>query len=234
VSEQQLETAPVETAIEQPVAEPSDFALQIEALRSKNAELIGERRRDKEAREALQSRLEEIETAQKTAQQQQLEQSGEFRTLWEEAQKTNADLRTQLLEREQKIGEIQTNYSREQLKARAISDLSAAGALAPDQLYRLVQDELQSKDGTPVAIKGGVEVALAEYVAGLRNPGSGYEHHFAAQNRAGMGAATAPRPSALPGTANPFRRETWNITEQVRLLAESPDVAKLLKAEATP
>jgi len=233
VSEQQLETAPVETAIEQPVAEPTDLAMQIEALRSKNTELIGERRRDKEAREALQRRLDEIETTQKAAQQQQLEQSGEFRTLWEEAQKTNADLRAQLQEREQKINEIQTNYSREQLKARAIADLSAAGALAPDQLYRLVQDDLQSKDGTPVAIKGGVEVALTDYVAGLRNPGSGYEHHFAAQNRAGMGTTTAPRPSVLPGTANPFRRESWNITEQVRLLAENPDVAKLLKAEAT-
>lgn len=233
MSEQQLETAPVETAIEQPVAEPTDLAMQIEALRSKNTELIGERRRDKEAREALQRRLDEIETTQKAAQQQQLEQSGEFRTLWEEAQKTNADLRAQLQEREQKINEIQTNYSREQLKARAIADLSAAGALAPDQLYRLVQDDLQSKDGTPVAIKGGVEVALTDYVAGLRNPGSGYEHHFAAQNRAGMGTTTAPRPSVLPGTANPFRRESWNITEQVRLLAENPDVAKLLKAEAT-
>lgn len=233
MSEQQLETAPVETAIEQPVAEPTDLAMQIEALRSKNTELIGERRRDKEAREALQRRLDEIETTQKAAQQQQLEQSGEFRTLWEEAQKTNADLRAQLQEREQKIDEIQTNYSREQLKARAIADLSAAGALAPDQLYRLVQDDLQSKDGTPVAIKGGVEVALTDYVAGLRNPGSGYEHHFAAQNRAGMGTTTAPRPSVLPGTANPFRRESWNITEQVRLLAENPDVAKLLKAEAT-
>ena len=233
MSEQQLETAPVETAIEQPVAEPTDLAMQIEALRSKNTELIGERRRDKEAREALQRRLDEIESTQKAAQQQQLEQSGEFRTLWEEAQKTNADLRAQLQEREQKISEIQTNYSREQLKARAIADLSAAGALAPDQLYRLVQDDLQSKDGTPIAIKGGVEVALTDYVAGLRNPGSGYEHHFAAQNRAGMGTTTAPRPSVLPGTANPFRRESWNITEQVRLLAENPDVAKLLKAEAT-
>ncbi|NDD14483.1 MAG: hypothetical protein EB072_18025, partial [Betaproteobacteria bacterium] len=172
MSEQQLETAPVETAIEQPVAEPTDLAMQIEALRSKNTELIGERRRDKEAREALQRRLDEIESTQKAAQQQQLEQSGEFRTLWEEAQKTNADLRAQLQEREQKISEIQTNYSREQLKARAIADLSAAGALAPDQLYRLVQDDLQSKDGTPVAIKGGVEVALTDYVAGLRNPGS--------------------------------------------------------------
>ena len=38
--EQQLETAPVETAIEQPVAEPTDLAMQIEALRSKNTELI--------------------------------------------------------------------------------------------------------------------------------------------------------------------------------------------------
>jgi len=232
VPEQQLETAPVETAIEQPVAESSDLAMQIEALRSKNTELIGERRRDKEARETLQRRLDEIETVQKEAKHQQLEQSGEFRTLWEEAQKTNAELQNQLRDRDQRISEIETNYSREQLKARTITDLTSAGALSPDQLYRLLQDDIQSKEGVPVAIKGGVEVSLSEYVAGLRNPGSGYEHHFAAQNRAGMGTTTAPRPSVLPGTSNPFRRESWNITEQVRLLSENPDMAKLLKAEA--
>jgi predicted RNase H-like nuclease (RuvC/YqgF family) len=233
VSEQQLEVVPVEPVTEQPVVDPTDLTQQIEALRSKNNQLIGERRKDKEAREALQSRLDEIETAQQQAQQQHLEESGEFRTLWEEAQKTNAELRVQLQDREQRINEMETNYTREKLKARTISDLTSAGALAPDQLYKLLQDNIQLKDDTLVAIKGGVEISLSEYVAGLRNPGSGYEHHFAAQNRAGMGTTKTPRNSALPGTVNPFRRENWNITEQVRLLAENPEIAKLLKAEAT-
>lgn len=226
--------APVELDTEQPVAAggPTDFTAQIEALRAKNAELIGERRRDKEARETLQSRLDEIESAQKTAQQQQLADSGEFRTLWEEAQKTNADLREQLLERENRINTMESNYTQEQLKSRALSELSTAGALSPDQLYRLLQDDLRSRDGALMAVKGGVELPLSEYVSNLRNPGSGFEHHFAAQNRAGMGTTSVQR-SSIPGTVNPFRRESWNMTEQVKMLVENPEMARLMKAEAS-
>jgi hypothetical protein len=41
---------PVEATPPQPVADPGsqDLAVQLEALRAKNAELIGERRKDKE------------------------------------------------------------------------------------------------------------------------------------------------------------------------------------------
>jgi hypothetical protein len=38
-----------------------------------------------------------------------------------------------------------------------------------------------------VAVSGGVEVPIGDYIANLKNPGSGYEHHFAASNRSGMG-----------------------------------------------
>ena len=230
--EQQAPVTPVETAAPQPVVESSDLAAQIEALRAKNQELIAERRKDRENRETIQKQLDELKQAQETAQTTKLAESGEFKTLWEQAQDTVAELKQQLAERESKISSMEASFSQEQLKSSAIAQLSSAGALAPDQLYRLVQENLRAKDGQPVAVVGGVEVPVGEYIANLKNPGSGYEHHFAASNRAGMGVTGSARATALPGQTNPWSQEGWNVTQQMMMLSEDPDRARLLKAEA--
>ena len=230
--EQQAPVAPVEAVAPQPVVESSDLAVQLEALRAKNAELIAERRKDRDNRESLQKQLDDLKVAQESAQTQKLAESGEFKTLWEQAQETVAELKQQLAERDSKISSMEANFSQEQLKSSAIAQLSTAGALAPDQLYRLVQENLRAKDGQPVAVVGGVEVPVGEYIANLKNPGSGYEHHFAASNRAGMGVTGSARATALPGQSNPWSQEGWNVTQQMMMLADDPDRARLLKAEA--
>jgi alanyl-tRNA synthetase len=232
VPEEQQATPPVENVAPQPVVESSNLAAQLEALKAKNAELIAERRKDRDNRDSLQKQLDELQSAQKSAQTQKLAESGEFKALWEQAQETVADLKQQLAEREAKISSMETSFTQEQLKAGAIAQLSQAGALAPEQLYRLVQDNLRAKDGQPVAVVGGVEVPVGEYIANLKNPGSGYEHHFAASNRAGMGVAGSARANALPGQSNPWSKEAWNFTEQMMIMSSDPDRARLLKAEA--
>ena len=230
--EQQATVTPVEPVAPQPVAESSDLAVQLEALRAKNQELIAERRKDRENRETLQSQLEELRQAQESAKTAKLAESGEFKTLWEEAQQTVADLKQQMAAKEAEVEQIRQGYSKEQLRAGAIAQLSSAGALAPDQLYRLVQENLRAKEGQPVAYVGGVEVPIGEYIANLKNPGSGYEHHFAATNRAGMGVTGSARATALPGQANPWSKDAWNVTQQMMMLASDPDKARLLKTEA--
>lgn len=222
----------MEPVAPQPVAESSDLAAQLEALRAKNQELIAERRKDRENRETLQSQLEELRQAQESAKTAKLAESGEFKTLWEEAQQTVADLKQQMAAKEAEVEQIRQGYSKEQLRAGAIAQLSSAGALAPDQLYRLVQENLRAKEGQPVAYVGGVEVPIGEYIANLKNPGSGYEHHFAATNRAGMGVTGSARATALPGQSNPWLKDSWNVTQQMILLSKDPDKARLLKAEA--
>lgn len=230
--EQQAPVTPVEPVAPQPVAESSDLAAQLEALRAKNQELIAERRKDRENRETLQSQLEELRQAQESAKTAKLAESGEFKTLWEEAQQTVADLKQQMAAKEAEVEQIRQGYSKEQLRAGAIAQLSSAGALAPDQLYRLVQENLRAKEGQPVAYVGGVEVPIGEYIANLKNPGSGYEHHFAATNRAGMGVTGSARATALPGQSNPWSKDAWNVTQQMMMLASDPDKARLLKTEA--
>lgn len=222
----------MEPVAPQPVAENPDLSSQIEALRAKNQELIAERRKDRENRETLQAQIDELRTAQETAKTAKLAESGEFKTLWEEAQQTVADLKQQLAAKESEVDQIRQGFTQEQVKSAAIAQLSQAGALAPDQLYRLLQENLRAKEGQPVAVVGGVEVPVGEYIANLKNPGSGYEHHFAATNRAGMGVAGSARSTALPGQSNPWSKESWNITQQMMMLASDPDKARLLKAEA--
>jgi len=230
--EQQAAVTPVEPTAPQPVAESSDLASQLEALRAKNQELIAERRKDRENRENLQKQIEELRIAQESAQTAKLAESGEFKTLWEQAQETVAELKQQLAAKESEIEQVRQGFTQEQVKSAAIAQLSQAGALAPDQLYRLLQENLRAKDGQPVAVVGGVEVPVGEYITNLKNPGSGYEHHFAATNRSGMGVTGSARATALPGQTNPWSKDSWNITQQMMMLASDPDKARLLKAEA--
>ena len=230
--EQQAPVTPVESVAPQPVAESSDLAAQLEALRAKNQELIAERRKDRENRETLQKQIEDLRVAQESAKTAKLAESGEFKTLWEQAQETVAELKQQLAAKESEVEQIRQGFTQEQLKSTAIAQLSQAGALAPDQLYRLLQENLRAKEGQPVAVVGGVEVPVGEYIANLKNPGSGYEHHFAATNRAGMGVTGSARNTALPGQANPWSKDSWNVTQQMMMLASDPDKARLLKAEA--
>jgi len=232
VSEEQQANSPVENAAAQPVAATEDLKNQLEALKAKNAELINERRKDKENREKLQNQLSEIESAKKKAEEARLAESGEYKTLWDDAQTTISSLKQALAEKEAEVDQIKQGYSKEQLRSNMLSQLSSAGALAPDQLYRLVEDNLRTKDGQPVAVIGGVETPVAEYVANLKNPGSGYEHHFAASNTAGMGVTGSARATSLPGQSNPWLKDSFNVTEQMILLAKDPDKARILKAEA--
>ena len=232
MSEEQQATSPVEKAAAQPVADTNDLQIQLDALKAKNAELINERRKDKENREKLQQQLSEIESAKKKAEEARLAESGEYKTLWDDAQTTISSLKQTLAEKEAEVEQIKQGYSKEQLRSNMLAQLSSAGALAPDQLYRLVEDNLRTKDGQPVAVIGGVETPVAEYVANLKNPGSGYEHHFAASNTAGMGVTGSARATSLPGQSNPWLKDSFNITEQMILLAKDPDKARILKAEA--
>ena len=230
--DQQAVAAPVEPTAPQPVADSSDLAAQLELVKAKNAELIAERRKDRDNRDTLQKQLDELRSAQEQAKTAKLAESGEYKTLWEDAQQTVADLKQQLVARDAEVEQIKQGYTQEQLRAGTIAQLSQAGALAPDQLYRLVQENLRAKEGQPVAYVGGVEVPIGEYIANLKNPGSGYEHHFAATNRAGMGVTGSARATSLPGQSNPWSQDTWNVTQQMMMLRDDPDRARLLRAEA--
>ena len=95
----------------------------------------------------------------------------------------------------------------------------------------LLQSKLQKNaEGKVVVLNGGVEQDLNTYLSSLKNPGSGYEHHFKPSSAAGMGAKPSPVANAGGGPVNPWK--TGNLTQQMLLLEQDPQMAAVLKQEA--
>ena len=101
----------MEAEAPKPVAESADYAAQIEALKAKNAELIAERRKDRENRDTLQSQVEELRKAHEEAKTAKLAESGDYKTLWEEVQTTVTELKQQLTSKESEMDELKQGYS---------------------------------------------------------------------------------------------------------------------------
>jgi len=224
---EQTEQTPVAEA-QQPVAD-IDLSSQLNLLKAKNAELIGERRKDQERFKELQEQIAELQKQTTQAKHAKLAESGEFRTLWEEAQKTVADLQAALAEKDQELERERASAQQQQLRAQALNAMTQQGVFAPDQLYQLMSQNLRVRDGNVVALHGGVEVDFKTHLANLKNPGSGFEHFFRASGVSGMGSAPAS-PSATSGVSNPY--VTKNFTQMIALETTDPDLARRLKAEA--
>ena len=96
----------------------------------------------------------------------------------------------------------------------------------------MLQGKLQKNaQGEVVVLNGGVEQDLGNYLASLKNPGSGWEHHFKPSSAAsGMGAKPSPVANAGTGQANPWK--TGNLTQQMLLSEQDPQLAAVLKQEA--
>ena len=62
------------------------------------------------------------------------------------------------------------------------------------------------------------------------SPGSGWEHHFKPSSAAGMGAKPSPVGNAGGGQVNPWK--TGNLTQQMILSEQDPQLAAVLKQEA--
>ena len=111
------------------------------------------------------------------------------------------------------------------LRATALPDLKARAR----NTFKLVGGAPQAFDGDkPRTGKDGFSpLTLAEWVEALV---SDAPHLFEAN--AGGGAAGSGSRGAGSGVVNPFRKESWNLTEQVKLLKTDPGLAARLKASA--
>ena len=161
-----------------------------------------------------------------------LEDQGMYKPLWEDANKTAQEKDKRIAELENELKTAQEQKQIEATRTTAMSALSNAGAINAGQTLSLLQDKLhKSSDGRTVILSGGVEQDLGTYVNNLKNPGSGWEHHFKASNSAGMGAKPSPTSNVAPGSENPWK--TGNLTQQMILSNQDPDLAAVLQKEAS-
>jgi len=133
----------------------------------------------------------------------------------------------------EELKQLKSSNETANIKTSALSAISNSGAVNAEQMLSLLQDRLKRNDnGDVVVLNGGVEQDLGTYIGNLKNPGSGWEHHFKPSSAAGMGAKPSPTSNVSPGMPNPWKEGTINITRQMTLESTEPELAAVLKKEA--
>jgi len=226
------------TPAEQPVAETTtpqapnldsvkaEYESKIAALEAKIAE-------EGEKFKGIKTKLDDVYKKADDKRKQDLEDQGQWKTLWEEANKTAQDKDQKILELNQELKNLKSSNESANIKNSALSAISDSGAINAQQTLSLLQDKLQKNDkGEVVVLNGGVQQDLNAYISNLKNPGSGWEHHFKPSSAAGMGAKPTPTSNVSPGMTNPWKEGSINITRQMTLESTEPDLAAVLKKEA--
>ena len=231
---QQESVAPVEQSVAATDATQTTPAptVDIDALKAELAQEKASREKAEKSFGELKSKVDEMYKKADEKRVKSLENQGEYKPLWEEANKTNQEKVKEIEVLKGQIDELKRSTENAATRNTALSALSDAGAISADQTLSLLQDKLQkSSDGRTVILNGGVEQDLGTYINNLKNPGSGWEHHFKASSAAGMGAKPSPTSNVAPGSENPWK--TGNLTQQMILSNQDPDLAAVLQREAS-
>jgi hypothetical protein len=222
---------------EQPVAEtPSQpQAPNLDAVKAEyEAKLAAAQKEAAEAQEkfkGIKGKLDDVYKQKDQQRKQELEDQGQWKTLWEEANKTNQEMQQENMSLKQSLEDLKTSNEIASTKTTALAAISNVGAINAEQTLSLLQNKLQrNANGEVVVLNGGVEQNLTNYLTSLKNPGSGWEHHFKPSSAAGMGAKPSPVANAGGGQPNPWK--TGNITQQMLLSEQDPQMAAVLKQEA--
>ena len=233
MEEQVIQETPVASS-EQPVAEtPNTVNIDVSAYEQ---QVAAQKLRADKAEENLKNikqQLDELHTKQKQENRQKLQDQGQWKELWEEANKTAQSKDQQITDLQRQLDELRNSNETAAMQTSALSAISQAGAINAEQMLRLVQSDLKkSDDGSVKVLDGGVEQDINVYLAKLKNPGSGYEHHFKPSAQAGMGAKPTTGTAGAAGVANPWLEGSMNLTKQMALETTDPDLAAVLKREA--
>ena len=202
----------------------AEYEAQVSALRKQVAD--GE-----EKFKGIKGKLDEVYKQKDQQRKQELEDQGQWKTLWEEANKTAQEKDQQINSLSQQLEDLKSSNEMASTKQTALAAISNLGAINAEQTLSLLQNNLQrNAEGKVVILNGGVEQDLNTYLSSLKNPGSGWEHHFKPSSAAGMGAKPTPTSNVGGGQVNPWK--TGNITQQMLISEQNPQLAAVLKQEA--
>ena len=226
------------TPAEQPVAETTipqapnldsvkaEYESKIAALEAKIAE-------EGEKFQGIKTKLDDVYKKADDKRKKSLEDQGQWKDLWEEANKTAQEKDLQINTLNEELKNLKSSNETANIKTSALSAISNSGAVNAEQMLSLLQDKLKKNDnGEVVVLNKGIEQDLGTYIGNLKNPGSGWEHHFKPSSAAGMGAKPTPTSNVSPGMLNPWKEGSINLTRQMILESTEPDLAAVLKKEA--
>jgi hypothetical protein len=219
-----------ETQTQEPAAAGGSEALQrsVEALERKNKELITELRAAKKAPTVPDGvNVDELLEFKRSYEQQQLESQGKYT---EARQQLEQQFREASQAKDARIAELETRVRELELVTPAVTaladlvhdpDLVLKTKLKPESIER-------EPDGTVVVVDGYERKPVAEWAKTLpswmqkqpKPQGSGAPS-------GGSGGGSIPA-----GMANPFSRDSFNLTEQARLFKTDRDLYERMKATA--
>ena len=156
------------TPAEQPVADtPSqpqapnldaikaDFEAQVAAARKEAAEA-------QEKFKGIKTKLDDVYKQKDEQRKQELEDQGQWKTLWEEANKTAQEREQKINTLAQQLEEMKTSNEVASTKTTALAAISNLGAINAEQTLSLLQGKLQKNaEGKVVVLNGGVEQDLS-------------------------------------------------------------------------
>ena len=228
------------TNSEQPVAETNSQPTQpqapnLDSVKTEyEAKLTAARKEAADLQEkfkGIKTKLDDVYKQKDEQRKQELEDQGQWKTLWEEANKTAQEKEQKIMTLSQQLEEMKTSNEVASTKTTALAAISNLGAINAEQTLSLLQGKLQkNSEGKVVVLNGGVEQDLGNYLSTLKNPGSGWEHHFKPSSAAGMGAKPSPVANAGTGQPNPWK--SGNVTQQMLISEQDPQLAAVLKQEA--
>ena len=174
----------------QPPAEDKTDAMRVQLLEAKNLELKSEKQAVKKQLEDMQRQMADLQSNQQQAKQTQLAEAGEFKTLWSEASATNTSLQDEIAQLKAQLQDKDVAFQQQQIKSTALNAIAQSGVVNPEQAFSLLKDSLRlDENGNAVCLSGGVQVELNSHLNSLKQPGSGWEHHFSGSGARGMSAA---------------------------------------------
>jgi hypothetical protein len=239
IEEQVIQSESV-TSTEQPVAETASQPTQpqapnLDSVKTEyEAKLTAARKEAADLQEkfkGIKTKLDDVYKQKDEQRKQELEDQGQWKTLWEEANKTAQEKEQKIMTLSQQLEEMKTSNEVASTKTTALAAISNLGAINAEQTLSLLQGKLQkNSEGKVVVLNGGVEQDLGNYLSTLKNPGSGWEHHFKPSSAAGMGAKPSPVANAGTGQPNPWK--SGNVTQQMLISEQDPQLAAVLKQEA--
>jgi len=218
-------TAPVEQAVD---SEKENLKAELDAMRKKNAELLDETKKAKaKAKVVPDVDVQALIDFKNNAEQAELEKQGNYT---EARTKLEEQYRERSSEKEKKIVELEAKVRELELVSPAIQALSEI-VHDPNLVLNnfLPKDKIQVDNGVPVVVDGYERTPVDEWAKGK------LPDYILKQPKPQGGGAPAGRSSGgdIPaGTKNPFEKDNFNITEQMRLYRTDKDLYDRLKNSA--
>ena len=229
IQEQESQVAEAQAAQVGGNDEAESLRAQVALLTQNNAKLLSEKKNQAKSMEDLQRQMAELQQSQSQAKQSKLAEQGEWKQLYEDLQRTHQNEVSKNSELVKQLEDKEAAYKQQTIQQRAVAAMQQAGAINPEDAYRLYQDKIKlDEQGNCVVWDGGVAHNVNDFAANLKNPDSGRAYLFNGSGARGMSAVGTT--SQGSGEANPYL--TGNFMAVCELEASDPQRAAQLRAQA--